>query len=250
MMLDDSQPVIAAMRTRELSERLCVPDAPTAEATERLQMIAHDLRTPLSIITLEAQMIGARVPTVHLPAIAPGLERIVQNAAYIDRLLGDMLDFASLEASMFQIRIERVDLADVLHDTIERAVSTLERDRVQLAVEQGAIVRGDRHRIERVVANLLSNALKYSTSTVTVALEVFDNVARVVVADRGRGLTPEQASTVFDRFCRTRDARASDGYGLGLYISRKIIDAHGGRIGVTSTLGAGSQFYFELFTIR
>lgn len=161
-----------------------------------------------------------------------------------------MLDLAYAEDGDLTLRLERVDLAALLRQTMERAVSSVDRSRVELELRSAPVVRGDRNRLERVVANFISNALKYSTAPVTVVCETTAARARVTVIDRGRGLTTEQASTVFDRYRREANTRGRDGHGLGLYISRKIIDAHAGQIGVTSAPDAGCQFFFELDTIE
>jgi signal transduction histidine kinase len=239
-------PVVSAKGTRE-GVRLGSEGDP-AEINERVTLIAHDLKTPLSIIMLETEMLGERLPLDQLPAVQHSLERIAQNAAYIDRMIADLLDLASVEAGQLQLqlRIERVHLGILLQETINRAVSSLERGRVRLDVCCDCFVRGDRNRLERVVANFISNAIKYSASPITIALEIVGTRARVTVIDQGRGLTPEQAATVFDRYRRAGNTRGRDGYGLGLYISREIIDAHAGQIGVDSVAGMGSQFYFEL----
>ena len=254
-------PVVSAKGTRESlpvhQEPIAIGRAGTqdmepAEIKERLTLIAHDLKTPLSIILLESQLLGERLPLDQMPAIAHGLERIAQNAAYIDRLVADLLDLASVEAGQLQLqlRIERVDLCVLLEEILERAVSSVDRGRVHLEILSRCVVRADRNRLERVVANFISNALKYSASPITITLESDGGRARVTVIDLGRGLTPEQAKTVFDRYRRAGNTRGRDGYGLGLYISRKIIDAHGGKIGVESSPGVGSQFYFELDVIE
>ena len=250
-------PVVSAKGTRESLPQIAIPRTGTAdieptEIKERLTLIAHDLKTPLSIIMLESQLMGERLPLDQMPAVAHGLERIAQNAAYIDRLVADLLDLASVEAGQLQLqlRIERVELCALLEETLERAVSSVDRGRVHLEILNPCAVRADRNRLERVIANFISNALKYSASPITITLEHADGRARVTVMDLGRGLTPEQAATVFDRYRRAGNTRGRDGYGLGLYISRKIIDAHGGRIGVHSAAGIGSQFYFELDIIE
>ncbi|MBA3392792.1 MAG: HAMP domain-containing histidine kinase [Deltaproteobacteria bacterium] len=224
-----------------------VPLERPGDMHEKIALIAHDLKTPLNIIVLEAQMFERHVASSELPGFKRGLERIEQNAAYIDRLLADLLDLASLEAGQLQLRLERIDLETLLGDALERAVSTVDRGRVHLELRNPAIVDADRGRLERVVANFISNAFKFSHSTtpVMIALEVDDGHACVSVTDHGRGLSPDEARTVFERYRRVGDANR-DGHGLGLYISRRIIDAHGGRIGVRSTLGKGSRFYFEL----
>ena len=241
---EHAPPVIAKGTRNDVSK--IVPREPTVE--ERIALIAHDLKTPLSIIMLEAQLLEERLSAVQSAAIQRSLERIEQNAAYIDRLIADLLDLASVDAGQLQLRLERVDLAGLLRQTLERAVSTVDRSRVQLELRNAPAVRGDRNRLERVIANFISNALKYSHTPVTVLCEVGGKRARVTVIDRGRGLTDEQARTVFDRY-RREDTRGREGYGLGLYISRKIIDAHYGQIGVVAAPDAGCQFFFELDVI-
>jgi signal transduction histidine kinase len=257
--LDDDEPIIAegtgveplemfvGRGTRDVAER--VP--PEINVAERVTLIAHDVRTPLSIIMLETQLLADQLTEEPDAAVLRSLERIAQNGAYIDRLLADLLDLASLDANQLQLRLENVDLARLLQETLDRAVSTMDRPRVKLEVRATATVNGDRNRLERVIANLISNAIKYSSATavITIMLEQTEERARVTVIDQGIGLTPEQARTVFDRYRRAGNTRSRDGYGLGLYISRKIIDAHFGRIGVNSTPGLGSEFFFELNTI-
>ncbi|MDQ3333770.1 MAG: HAMP domain-containing histidine kinase [Myxococcota bacterium] len=246
----EDQPVVSAKGTRD-GVRLGSETDP-AEISERITLIAHDLKTPLSIIMLETELLGERLPLDQLPAVQHGLERITQNAAYIDRLVADLLDLASVDAGQLQLqlRIERVHLGVLLKETLDRAVSSVDRERVRLDIRYDCFVRADRNRLERVLANFISNALKYSGSPITIVLEIVGTRARVTVIDQGRGLTPDQAATVFDRYRRATNTRGRDGHGLGLYISRKIIDAHAGQIGVDSAPSVGSQFYFELDIIE
>jgi len=220
--------------------------AAQASTREHVTLIAHDVRTPLAIISLEAELLAERVGGA--PGVTQSVDRILHNVAYIDRLVGDLLDFAAVETGHLELRTERLDLARLVVETLDRAVPATERARVRVQVRQRAYVLGDASRLERVVANLMSNAFKYShlTSPVTVTLEIVQQRARVCVTDHGIGMTPEQARTVFDRGRRTEGARSREGYGLGLYISRKIITAHLGRIGVASAPGKGSRFFFEL----
>jgi len=243
----EQKPVVSAKGTRE---QLPLEAPRNDDVNERIALIAHDLKTPLSIIMLEAQLLGEKLPLEQLPAVQHSLERISLNAAYIDRLIADLLDLASLEAGQLQLRIERVELPLLLRETVDRAVSTVDRNRVNVEIRADVAIRADRNRLERVIANFISNALKYSAAHVQVILEEADGRARVTVIDQGRGLSPEQARTVFDRYRRASNTRGREGYGLGLYISRKIIDAHYGRIGVSSVVGQGSQFFFEIDTIH
>lgn len=205
--------------------------------------LAHDLKNPLTIIMLETAQIEQRLDPTPTP-VQRGLERIAQNAAYIDRLVSDLLDMASHDAGKLELRIDTIDLARVLRDAVGRAVPTAERHRVRLLLRAFPHVEGDEMRIERVVSNLISNALKYCDGDITVQLEARGSYASVSVIDSGPGLTADESRTVFDRY--RRGATTTSGYGLGLYASRRIIEAHRGRIGVASQPGRGSRFFFEL----
>ncbi|MBA3822018.1 MAG: sensor histidine kinase, partial [Deltaproteobacteria bacterium] len=200
------------------------------------------------IILLEAELARARISPDEQPALARSLDRIAENAAYIDRLIGDLLDAGAAQAGQLELRLQRVELARLISETVERAVSSVDRGRIRVRVGGPVMVHGDPTRLERVIANLLSNAFKYSprTGCVTIQLEVEHDRAKVSVIDTGLGMTPEQTRNVFARYQRNESARDRDGYGLGLYISRQIIVAHGGRIGVASAPGKGSRFFFEL----
>ncbi|MDQ3366567.1 MAG: HAMP domain-containing histidine kinase [Myxococcota bacterium] len=215
---------------------------------EPISLIAHDIKTPLAIILLEAEIARARISPAEQPALASSLARIAENAAYIDRLIGDLLDAGAVHAGELELRRQRVDLARLIGEIVERAVSSVDRGRIVVRAAGPVMVDGDPTRLERVIANLLSNAFKYSPQTgrVTIQLEVDRHRAKVSVIDTGLGMTPEQTRNVFARYQRTESARDRDGYGLGLYISREIIVAHGGRIGVASAPGKGSRFFFEL----
>lgn len=218
---------------------------------EGVTLVAHDLRTPLAVIMLEAELGQHRISADEMPELARSLERIARNAAYIDRLVGDMLDAGADDAGRLDLRLQRLDLVQLIVQTLERAVSTVDRERIHVQLRGPALVNGDPTRLERVIANLLSNAFKYSPegASVKLGLDVGKGRAQVSIEDHGIGMTPTQARSVFDRYRRNKSTRDREGYGLGLYISRRIIVAHGGRIGVVSAPGGGSRFFFELPTI-
>ena len=231
-----------AKGTRDVTEQA----RRTRAIDDDIASVAHDVKTPLSIIMLEASVLEQRLGRALTPQMRHGLERILTNAAYIDRLVSDLLDLGSHDAGRLEIRIERVELGELIAQALDRAVSTVDRSRITLELRQRATVIADPVRIERVLSNLLANAFKHGArrAPVTVRLEVQRNVARVCVIDSGPGLAAEQCRELFERYRRGK-AR-NDGYGLGLYISRRIVEAHGGRIGVESRVGAGCRFYFEL----
>lgn len=241
---DELTPVLAVGTHSDLSANA---RAATAAATvdDDVASLAHDVKNPLTIIMLETAQIEERLGDHAQPQVQRGLERIAQNAAYIDRLVSDMLDLASHEAGRLELRIDHLDLVRLLRDAVGRAASTAERERIKLDVHDAVFVYADEVRIERVVSNLVCNALKYGDGLVTVRLDTRGPYACVSVIDTGPGLTAEQARRVFERY-RRGSSSMQHGYGLGLYTSRKIIEAHRGRIGIASQPGHGARFFFEL----
>jgi signal transduction histidine kinase len=247
---DEEQPTpVLAAGTRDSlvdKAREAVRRAETVE-DEDVASLAHDLKNPLTIIMLEATQIEQRLGLKISPAVQRGLERISQNAAYIDRLISDMLDMAQADAGRLELRLERIDLSRLLRDAVGRAVPTQDRNRVRLEIRDVLFVRGDEMRLERVVTNLVHNALKYAElGPVTVRLDARGAYACVSVIDTGPGLTAEDSRLIFDRYQRAKRPSQHQGYGLGLYTSRRIIEAHKGRIGIASQPGRGSRFFFEL----
>jgi signal transduction histidine kinase len=218
----------------------------TRAIDDDIESVAHDVKTPLSIIMLEANVLEERLGHVLPQQVRLGLDRILTNAAYIDRLVSDLLDLGCHDAGRLEMRFEHVVLDELLHHALERAVSTVDRPRVVVDIRAHAAVTGDPVRLERVVSNLVANALKHGgrRGPVTVRLETQRRLARISVSDSGPGLSEPECRAVFERF--RRGPTHTDGHGLGLYISRRIVEAHGGRIGVASTPGKGCRFYFEL----
>jgi len=134
-------------------------------------------------------------------------------------------------------------------DFLQRNADVLDTDRIQLDVpEELPLVSADYNRLERVFTNLLSNALKYSdtdTPVVVRALQVGEMV-EIAITDQGKGIPPDDLPHLFERFYRAQGARKADGIGLGLYIAKALVEAHGGRIWVESEEGKGSTFSFTL----
>ena len=249
---DTPTPVLAvgtrdslADKAREAQRRAGRPQ--TVE-DEDVASLAHDLKNPLTIIMLEATQIEQRLALRITPAVQRGLERIHQNAAYIDRLVSDMLDMSQADAGRLELRLDRIDLSRLLQDSVGRAVPTQDRYRVKLEIRDVLFVNGDEMRLERVVSNLVHNALKYGGDhgPVTVRLDARGAYACVSVIDTGPGLTADDSRIIFERYRRGHRTTSEAGYGLGLYTSRRIIEAHKGRIGIVSQVGKGSRFYFEL----
>ncbi len=246
--VDELTPVVAVGTRDDLADKArAALGAVSESANEDVAALAHDLKNPLTIIMLEATQIEQRIGAHMTPVIARGLERITQNAAYVDRLVSDLLDVASADAGKLDLRVENLDLARILSESVDRAVPTQDRGRVKLEINDIVYAEGDETRIERVVTNLVSNAFKYSDEygIVTLRLDRRGRMACISVVDQGPGLSADEVGRVFERY-RRATVGMTQGYGLGLYTCRRIIEAHKGKIGVDSIPGRGARFYFEL----
>ncbi len=209
---------------------------------EEMAEIVHDLKSPLSTIALEAHLLGDRL------AAPNQVGRIERNVAYMDRLVHELLDLCSIDAGRFSIERRPTELRSLVDRVLERLLSSSDRDRVYFDAPANVIVACDDGRIERVLANFIDNALKYAPpkSAIVVRLTVSATCACVSVIDSGPGIPNDEVATLFDKYRRASTSRGHNGSGIGLYVSRKIVEAHGGSVGVESVPGAGSRFYFEL----
>jgi signal transduction histidine kinase len=209
--------------------------------------LVHDLKGPLSTIALETYLLEHKLTASDLVARA-AVARIARNVEFLDRMVRDILDSSALDAGPLELRRHPTELRALVERVVERV--TPSRDRERVVVDPGArvVLDIDDLRIERVVANLLGNALKYTPSCtgIVLRLDVGPKAALVSVADAGPGMTPGERKHVFDKYRRGVTARVEEGWGLGLYVSKAIVEAHGGRIGIASELGRGSRFFFEL----
>jgi signal transduction histidine kinase len=250
---DDAEPTSPrfAVGTREIAPLV----SPTARPHHDLPYadvakIVHDLKGPLGTIGLEAELLGENLAAGAAVDAAPILGRIMRNVGFLDRLVMDLLDMCMLDAGRFELHRVPTELRMLLDQVIERVVPTRDRERVFLDARTEVMVDIDDLRIERVVANLLQNALEYAPvgTGIIVRLDREPHVARISVIDAGDGLTLELAK-VFQEYKRGTLPGSRSGIGLGLFLSQQIIEAHGATIGVDSIRGEGTRFYFELPTI-
>lgn len=215
------------------------------EAVQRdiLAMVAHDLRSPLTAIRGGAQLLQRRGE--YRPAM---VETIVTQSDRMARLIDDLADIVRLEEGHLPLAREPFDLIALAHETA--AVVRTQSERHRIRVEAGAqsiIGTWDRTRLQQVLENLLGNAIKHDPEAGEVVVRVGcqDGEALLSVQDAGPGIAPEHLPRLFSRFDRA-GASGARGLGLGLYISRMLVEAHGGRIGVESELGKGSCFKVAL----
>lgn len=218
----------------------------------QLAEIGHDLCAPVSVIALEVSLLEGKLPALSEDA-ALALSRIARNLAVLDHLLHDLIDLAAIDAGRLTIERNPVDLAALLVDVVDRLLAPRDSARVVVTLESStAIVLGDGPRLERILHNLLNNALRLTIAAapITLVLQVRGDIVHVAVEDAGAGFAPDAASRIFEPFRRGQLTGGGGAAGLGLYVGRKVIEAHHGRIGVHSTLGVGSRFYLELPLLR
>jgi PAS domain S-box-containing protein len=214
---------------------------------EFLAAITHELRNPLTPIIGFAQVM-LRDGQYRQEAV----ESIYDNARRLDRIIGDLLVASRLEAGRLELQRAETDLAALLKAVVEQTEALTTRHRISLELPSAPMIgQWDRQRLEQVIHNLISNALKYSPDggEVRVTASVENGEVAVSVSDQGIGIAPEAMSTLFQRFYRSPSARVSGahGLGLGLYISRSLVEAHGGAIRAESKgPGKGSTFTFTL----
>jgi signal transduction histidine kinase len=208
-----------------------------------MQMVSHDLSTPLQVIRLHGQVLRRRRSDAD--AVRRGADAILASADRMQRLIQDMVDAARLEAGHLALKLEPVDLNAFLLEWKERLAGALAVERVRISVTPDLpFVLADPARLEQIVVNLVTNALKYSVadSEVQVAFTHAGDRLELSVRDQGSGIAADELPRLFDRYYRARNATAAEGLGLGLFITRKLADAHGWAIRVESELGRGSTF--------
>ncbi len=216
--------------------------------SELVSIVSHELRTPLASVLGFTSLLLTRDFDDETRQRYLGI--IDAQARRLGSLIDDFLDARRLEQGKLELLREPIDVAGLLREQAELFAGQSDRHRVDVALPRGPLaVRGDRDRLAQVVGNLLSNAIKYSPEggKVQLVAERENGTVRVEVRDQGVGIPQEQQSQIFTRFFRG-DAAASgiSGTGLGLAVSREIVEAHGGRIGFTSAEREGSTFWLEL----
>jgi signal transduction histidine kinase len=217
---------------------------------EFLSIASHELRTPLTALNLQARLLERAVVAegARCEKIAHRVASVGRQVERMTRLVSNLLDVTRLRVNRLELTLEPLDLAGLVEQAAGRFQEELARAGRALHLSCAGPVHGsfDRTKLEQVVTNLVSNAIRHGAGPVEVAVEPGAGEVSFSVHDHGRGIAPEDRARVFQRFECGQNADGSGGLGLGLYIVRHIVEAHGGRIALESEPGTGSVFTVTL----
>jgi len=216
-------------------------------------VVAHDLRQPLNTIAIRAQVLRRRAPNDR--EVTQAADHIYAAALRLNRMIQHLMDLSRLEVRRLELMLQPFDVMEVVRSSIQQLAVSYPYHRIEVRVRgEPRRVRLDPDRIAQVMENLLTNAIKYGKANAPIVVEVSSDDAQVEVAvtNEGKGIAPDDLALVFRRFERTEGAklRGIQGTGLGLYIARELIEAHGGRISVESTPDRTTTFRFVLPVAR
>jgi PAS domain S-box-containing protein len=216
-----------------------------------ISVISHELQTPIAIIKGYASTLARTDAHFDEHTLRSRLIAIEEEADRLNKLVGNLLYASRIQANGLQMDVTSLDLAELIRRMVRRLQSKSPDVQVILEIPEFLpVVMADHERIEEVLQNLLDNSVKYSPGQpeITVACYVTGEEVIVSVSDSGMGISLRDQEQIFDRFHRVGEplSQATPGAGLGLYICKAIVEAHGGRIWVESTLRQGSTFFFSL----
>ncbi len=239
---------------RSLVRRNAELDAAVREKNQLLGMAAHDLRNPLGVIVGVAELLSEELAASLSQENRELLSGLMRSAESMLALINDLLDYSKVEAGRLELQLAPVDLASVLRENV--AFNSLLAGkkginlRLQIAGAPPPLINLDSRRVQQVIDNLISNALKFSHSgtTVTVTMRAGPAEVTIEVADQGQGIASDELGKLFKPFSstRTRSTGGEKSAGLGLAIAHRIVQAHGGRIRVESEPGRGTTFFVTL----
>ncbi|QRN98378.1 GAF domain-containing protein [Archangium violaceum] len=216
-------------------------------------VVSHDLKNPLGVIHLQVGSILRALPLDHegpWRRLQNSAERIQRATERMNTLIRDLLDLAKIEAGRFVIEPVPEELESLLEECLESLRPIAEQKRLSISQHVShpeVLIRADRDRIFQAMSNLMGNAIKFTPEggTIQLTLELVGKAVRFAVKDTGPGIPAEQLPHLFNRYWQAKK-RAREGTGLGLYIAKGIIEAHGGQLWVESQVGSGSTFFFTL----
>jgi signal transduction histidine kinase len=214
-----------------------------------VSLVSHELRSPIAAVIGAARTLQGRWRELAAEQRESFLALIGDETARLAELISDVLDTSRIEAGTFTFSFGDVDVGELVHEVVGAA--SVGQDEVSVRADvSGSLppLRGDRTRLRQVLQNLVDNAVKYSRAGGEVRIRAYsrDGVVRVDVSDDGPGIPHEDQRLIFEKFGRSSGASTKPGTGLGLFIARSIVEAHGGTLDVDSTPAHGSTFVLEL----
>jgi signal transduction histidine kinase len=213
-----------------------------------VSLVSHELRSPMAAVIGSARTLQQRWRELSPDQRESFLALIADETNRLAALIGDVLDTSRIDAGTFSYTFVDVDVAEIIQESVAAAMVGQDEVQVRASVKPLPRVRGDRERLRQVLVNLIDNATKYSSAgeTVDVNAEAQDGRVLVTVRDTGPGIPREEQRLIFEKFGRARSGSARPGTGLGLFIARSIVEAHGGTLDVHSLPGQGSTFTVSL----
>jgi len=235
----------------DLQRRLVSEQRAVRARDEMLAVVSHDLGNPLSVILLEVAHLLRHLPESEdhrTRTLGESVALIRRSTMRMKALIDDLLELERLGAKRFPVSVQPVESRDLLEDARIDAQPLADAKHISLVLDliDPPKIHADPHRISQVLANLLGNSIKFTPEggTVTLRARSRDGLLSVTIADTGRGIAPEHLAHIFDRYWRPRGSEG-EGTGLGLYIARGIVEAHGGRVWAESS-AQGATFVFTL----
>ena len=234
---------------KELIESKNIAIAANSAKNTFISLISHELRTPLNAILGFSQLLQMSNEPRLNDEQDDHIQSIISSGKHLLSLIEELLDLSRVESDKLSVDIHDVSLNDALDESIILMRTAADKKQVKITtnVRHAYIIKADYKRLKQIIINLISNAIKYNKLGGEVTIEIFNPVVdrvRVLVTDTGSGLTPEQETKLFEPFMRFDEKQ--EGIGLGLYITKKLVNLMQGEMGVVSKVTKGTTFWFDL----
>jgi len=239
----------------EIAKAKAVAEKTSLASVEFLSGMSHELRTSLNAILGFAQLMESEQQPPPTPSQKESVAKIVQAGWYLMELINEVMDLAMIESGRLSWSLEPMSLADVMHECQAAIEPQAQKSGIRMTlpeIDGQCFIKADRTRVKQVLTNLLSNAIKYNRPGGSVVVECTVSApqrVRISVTDTGAGMQPDQLAQLFRPFSRVgQETSAAAGAGIGLVVTKRLVELMGGAIGVRSHVGKGSVFWIELVT--